>query len=187
MHCFNESAPFANIFDCMKGHNRKLNRLKVREFNGSGAVKRQDSFSRKLIGWGGAWRVGGGVSINLWVRLLRHHCSMQHSPFTPASKMHYRPRNWCVTSPSYSCAPSITCNHGGGRKVREWDERRQPIQSQTQGGGTYFITWMITRLIASQTSYSSFRKFIAVYKICTNPLNPVYWWVDKRAVEQLWW
>lgn len=44
MHCFNESAPLANIFDCMKGHNRKLNRLKVREFNGSGAVRSQDSF-----------------------------------------------------------------------------------------------------------------------------------------------
>lgn len=53
MHCFNESAPLANIFDCMKGHNRKLNRLKEREHNGGGAVKRQDSFSRKLIGVGG--------------------------------------------------------------------------------------------------------------------------------------
>lgn len=31
MHCFNESAPLANIFDCMKGHNRKLNRLRERE------------------------------------------------------------------------------------------------------------------------------------------------------------
>lgn len=43
MHCFNESAPLANIFDCMKGHNRKLNRLrKESECHGGGAVKMQD-------------------------------------------------------------------------------------------------------------------------------------------------
>lgn len=48
MHCFNESAPLANIFDCMKGHNRKLNRLKEREHNGGGgAVKMRDRFSKQ--------------------------------------------------------------------------------------------------------------------------------------------
>lgn len=65
MHCFNESAPLANIFDCMKGHNRKLNRLKVRELNGSGAVKRQDSFSSELIGWREHKGWAAWVSINL--------------------------------------------------------------------------------------------------------------------------
>lgn len=59
MHCFNESALLANIFDCMKGHNRKLNRLKEKEHEGSGgAVKRQDR-GRKVLG------VGGGFSVNL--------------------------------------------------------------------------------------------------------------------------
>lgn len=53
MHCFNESAPLANIFDCMKGHNRKLNRLREREHNGGGAVKMEDRFSSKRIGVGG--------------------------------------------------------------------------------------------------------------------------------------
>lgn len=60
MHCFNESAPLANIFDCMKGHNRKLNRLREREHNG-GAVKIQDTFSSKRIGLGGASGVAGRV------------------------------------------------------------------------------------------------------------------------------
>lgn len=55
MHCFNESAPLANIFDCMKGHNRKLNRLRGREHNGVGAVKSQDKFFIQTD-----WR-GGGV------------------------------------------------------------------------------------------------------------------------------
>lgn len=46
MHCFNESAPLANIFDCMKGHNRKLNRLRGESecHGGSGAVKMRDRF-----------------------------------------------------------------------------------------------------------------------------------------------
>lgn len=66
MHCFNESAPLANIFDCMKGHNRKLNRLKEWGHHGSRAVKKQDGFSSKLIGLGGGtWELGGGVNINL--------------------------------------------------------------------------------------------------------------------------
>lgn len=46
MHCFNESAPLANIFDCMKGHNRKLNRLRGESEchggSGGGAVKMRD-------------------------------------------------------------------------------------------------------------------------------------------------
>jgi len=64
MHCFNESAPLANIFDCMKGHNRKLNRLREWEHNdGSGAIK--TGFSSKRIGAGeGASGVGGGVGVN---------------------------------------------------------------------------------------------------------------------------
>lgn len=57
MHCFNESAPLANIFDCMKGHNRKLNRLRGRERNGGGAVKSQDKFFIQTD-----WSGGGGTS-----------------------------------------------------------------------------------------------------------------------------
>lgn len=60
MHCFNESAPLANIFDCMKGHNRKLNRLRGREHNGGGAVERQDKFFIQTD-WGHQGRVGGWV------------------------------------------------------------------------------------------------------------------------------
>lgn len=60
MHCFNESAPLANIFDCMKGHNRKLNRLREKEHNGSGAVKMQDRFFEQTDWSGGhqGWVVG---------------------------------------------------------------------------------------------------------------------------------
>lgn len=57
MHCFNESAPLANIFDCMKGHNRKLNRLREREHNGGGAVKMQDMFFMQTD-WKGGIRDG---------------------------------------------------------------------------------------------------------------------------------
>lgn len=61
MHCFNEGAPLTNIFDCMKGHNRKLNRLREREHNGGGAVKMQDRFLRQTDWSGrGASGVGGG-------------------------------------------------------------------------------------------------------------------------------
>lgn len=48
MQCFNESAPLANIFDCMKGHNRKLNRLREREHDGGGAVKMQDRLQERI-------------------------------------------------------------------------------------------------------------------------------------------
>ena len=44
----------------MKGHNRKLNRLREREHNGGGAVKMQDRFSVQTDwSWGGWWRGGG--------------------------------------------------------------------------------------------------------------------------------
>lgn len=57
MQCFNESAPLANIFDCMKGHNRKLNRLREREHDGGGAVKMQDRFFAQTD-WSGGIRGG---------------------------------------------------------------------------------------------------------------------------------
>lgn len=60
MHCFNESAPLANIFDCMKGHNRKLNRLRRRRgYNGGGAVKTQDRLFFFLSLSQTDWRGGG--------------------------------------------------------------------------------------------------------------------------------
>lgn len=89
MHCFNESAPLANIFDCMKGHNRKLNRLRERGGNnGGGAVKKQDRFFLEREGRQG-W--AAGVSVNprgygvMVPRLV--------PPFTQHPTVHNRPRN----------------------------------------------------------------------------------------------
>lgn len=68
MHCFNESAPLANIFDCMKGHNRKLNRLRRRRgYNGGGAVKTQDRLFFFLSLSQTDWRGGGeGEGRQVW-------------------------------------------------------------------------------------------------------------------------
>lgn len=61
MHCFNESAPLANIFDCMKGHNRKLNRLRERRSTMAVVLSRyKTGFSRKRIGVGASEKGGGG-------------------------------------------------------------------------------------------------------------------------------
>lgn len=95
MHCFNESAPLANIFDCMKGHNRKLNRLRGRERNGGGAVKSQDKFfiQTDWSGGGGTSGAGGrvgGVSVNPQGSRLHCHRSMAPIPFTQHSTVHNR-------------------------------------------------------------------------------------------------
>lgn len=94
MHCFNESAPLANIFDCMKGHNRKLNRLRGREHNGGGAVKRQDTFFIETD-WAHQGRVGGwvGVSVKPQGSWLHCHRSMAPTPFTQHSTVHNRSCN----------------------------------------------------------------------------------------------
>lgn len=151
MHCFNESAPLANIFDCMKGHNRKLNRLREREHNGGGAVKMQDRFSSKTDWSRGASGVGGGVSVNPRGSPLRRQCSTARTPFTQHPTVHNRPRNWWVTAPSNSYAPSITdFNQREKEKLEKEMERDRQWKGQTPGGGTCFITHIITSLIATQ-------------------------------------
>lgn len=56
MQCFNESAPLANIFDCMKGHNRKPNRLRERERETAAALSRGKT---GFLAGAGASGVGG--------------------------------------------------------------------------------------------------------------------------------
>lgn len=151
MHCFNESAPLANIFDCMKGHNRKLNRLREKEHNGGGAVKMQDRFFRANgLEWG-ASGVGGGASVNPRGSPVRCHCSTARTPFTQHPTVHNSPRNWWVTAPSNSYAPSITgFNQREKEKLEKEMERDRQWKGQTPGGGTCFITHIITSLIATQ-------------------------------------
>lgn len=149
MHCFNESAPLANIFDCMKGHNRKLNRLRAREHNGGGAVKMQDRFFTQTNRSGGIrerWR-----GLVLTQSPLQCYCSTAPTPFTQHSTVHNRCRNWWVTAPSNSYAPSITgFNQRGKEKLEKEMERDRQWKGQTPGGGTCFITHIITSLIATQ-------------------------------------
>lgn len=109
MHCFNESAPLANIFDCMKGHNRKLNRLRGREHNGGGAVKRQDKFFIQTD-WGHQGRAGGRVGGLVWTRKAAGYIVTVPwllPLFTQHSTVHNRSCNWWVTAPSNSYGPSI--------------------------------------------------------------------------------
>ncbi len=151
MHCFNESAPLANIFDCMKGHNRKLNRLREKEHNGSSAVTMRDRFFRANgLKWG-ASGVGSGVSVNPRGSLQWCHCSTARTPSTQHPTVHNSPRNWWVTAPSNSYAPSITgFNQREKEKLEEEMERDRQWKGQTPGGGTCFITHIITSLIATQ-------------------------------------
>lgn len=163
MHCFNESAPLANIFDCMKGHNRKLNRLRERGSTMATALSGcKTGFPAKRIGvgeggrvgggqWGGCSGVGGGVSVNPRGSQLRCQCSPVHTPFTQHPTVHNRPRNWWVTAPSNSYAPSITgFNQGGREKLEKEMEGDRQWKGQTPGGGACFITHIITSLIATQ-------------------------------------
>lgn len=146
MHCFNESAPLADIFDCMKGHNRKLNRLREREHNGGGAVKMQDRFSVQTD-----WKWGVGVIVNPRGSPRQCRRSVASTPVTQHSTVHNRPRNWWVTAPSNSYSPSITgFNQREKEKLGEEMERDRQWKGQTQGGGTCFITHIITSLIATQ-------------------------------------
>lgn len=63
MHCFNEGAPLTNIFDCMKGHNRKLNRLRERGSTMAAVLSRcKTGFCANGLEWeggirGGWWRL----------------------------------------------------------------------------------------------------------------------------------
>lgn len=168
MHCFNESAPLANIFDCMKGHNRKLNRLRGREHNGGGAVKRQDEFFIQTDwghqGWVGGWM--GGVSVNPQGSRLHCHHSTAPTPFTQHSTVHNRSCNWWVTAPSNSYGPSIMglnqteqeklgkeMERDGQWKGRSWGEARLSLPPSSH------ITLAKTELFRTLTSYLYFLWF----------------------------
>lgn len=152
MHCFNESAPLANIFDCMKGHNRKLNRLRERRSTMAAALSRcKTGFPANGLEWGASGVGGRGLALTREAAPLRCHCSTARTPFTQHPTVHNRPRNWWVTAPSNSYAPSITgFNQREKGKLEKEMERDRQWKGQTPGGGTCFITHIITSLIATQ-------------------------------------
>lgn len=102
--------PLANIFDCMKGHNRKLNRLRGRASAMAAAALsrcRTGFFSffssackRIGVGEGGEGASGVGMQGLVLTREaapLQCHCSMLPTLFffffTQHSTVHNRPRN----------------------------------------------------------------------------------------------
>lgn len=103
--------PLANIFDCMKGHNRKLNRLRGRASAMAAAALSRCKTGFFLFspppckrigvgeGGGGASGVGmQGLALTREAAPLQCHCSMVPTLFfsfffTQHSTVHNRPRN----------------------------------------------------------------------------------------------